>query len=88
MGNSNLKTYHLNNLDVSFLCKGKFQTDLEIQAQILSRLEQDPKLTLQAVMGECKQIISMRQDLAKIGKEKKKLHMLITVKKTVKKNKK
>ena len=35
--------------------------DSEIRARILIRLKQNPKLILQAVVDECKRIISMRQ---------------------------
>ena len=37
-----------------------------IWAQVLTRWEQDPKLTLQAVVNECNRIINMRYNSAKI----------------------
>ena len=40
-------------------------TYLKIGARILTRLEQDPKLTLQTVVDECNRIISMRYDSTK-----------------------
>lgn len=40
--------------------------DSEIRARILTKLEQDPNLTLQAIVDECNRIVSMRHDSAKI----------------------
>ncbi|KER33031.1 hypothetical protein T265_00942 [Opisthorchis viverrini] len=49
-----------------FICGLQSPKDAEIRTRLLSRIEQDPSMTLQAVTSECQRLLNLKHDTAMV----------------------